>query len=207
MRQNQIINHAVPKNLLIVMFVGFVASCIYYPAFEYLSHQFPVDSREWEMLQAMNAVASIITVLFYDFSLLFVYIRSLHIYGKWWYSKNKEESDKYGINQREHQILIRITRFSVVCTVVVMADVLMMSGNIWFYLSPKTVSFVAANVVSSFFYALSQLAHVSAIYFSYEFGYESYLKVYGKIHEWMYQTLEKAHRRKTHNNYVRYQEI
>ena len=63
-------------------------------------------------------------VFFYDFSLLYIYVRSSRIYGKWWRSKNWTESEKYGINQKEHQILLRMTRFTVVSVIVVMFDIL-----------------------------------------------------------------------------------
>ena len=210
MQQNQVINHAVSKTWTFLTSLIFLIGAIYYPVYQYLNIYFrdnydsgDIYSAELQIFQIMTVVGSIASTLLYDFNLLYVYIRSMHIYGKWWYFQNWKESEKYGINQMEHQILIRITRFAVVCTIATMVDIIYSCLAVWYFLSLNPVSYLMVYL----FDALMRLTKVSAIYFSHEFGYVSYLKVYGKLHQWIYEKFQRAHQHKAHNSYVRYQEM
>ena len=196
-KQNTIINHSVPRKWIISTRVILIITVIHYPIYQFLYWYLEVGTVYF-VFTTVNRIASIFVVLFLDFGLLYIYIRSLHIYGKWWYSKNQKESNQYGLNEREHEILIRISRFCVVCTIAVMIDIVNYCIGIWTDVNWSIELFIPIVI----FDGMSNLAHVSAIYFSFEFGHPPYLKCYGKLHEWVYKRSTKAHQKKVQADYI-----
>ena len=179
------------------VFRRFFFNIFMFPIIEYIAYILDTDGTE--IFNVFNYIATTVLTIFYDFSLLYIYIRCLHVYAKWWYSKYWKESERYGTNEREHEILIRVTRFCVIFTIATIVDVLLISVQIWNIL----IDSIIPVIIEYIFEALSYFAHASAIYFSYEFGHSPYYKIYGKIHDRVYQISEKVHQRKTHDNYDR----
>ena len=124
-------------------------------------------------------------------------MRSLHIYAKWRYSKDWKSSEKYGTNDKEHEILIRISRFCIVSIIAAVFDVLSSIGFLCAGPNREWIAYAITNILIE----TSTLAHTSAIDFSYEFGHFAYSKVYGKMHKWCYEKTEAFHTTTTHNNY------
>ena len=120
-----------------------------------------------------------------------IYIKALQVYAKWWRSKCWQESGDHGTNEREHEILIRITRFSVVCSMAAFIDI---TTNAF-----DTASFYDDShiiwIIASFIEPMYDLILVSSIYFTFEFGYAPYLKIYGKCHSWCYTKSLSAYKK------------
>ena len=154
--------------------------------------------KQLQIFEMVRFITRIVIVLFYDFSLLYIYVHALHIYARWWYLRQPIESQKYGVNEREHEVLIRITRFCVVSLIVTICDVLLSVMETWNALNHTATVFALFYTLGAF----QNLSRSSGIYFSFEFGYSIYLKVYGKIHDCVYERSERIHRAKAHNYYI-----
>ena len=194
-QQIQVIKYALPKRWILIIKILLLIFAIIYPIWMLKNFYFRDALIEIEIT---ILIFGMVLILFCDFSLLYIYIRSLHIYGMWWYSKCWQESRKYGISQRQHEILIRLTKFCVVCTIATIFDVLYLGICTWRKVDKSSGVIITVTIIQE----LSNITHTSAIYFSYKFGYESYLKVYGTLHRWFYIKCEQSHQEKVKNGYV-----
>ncbi len=195
-RQNSIIKHAVPNFWMTIMKIAIIIDLMYVPISYFLSWIF-YDNETFLNVEFVLAVSG---TLFFDFGFLYIYIHSLHIYAKWWKGKNWNESERYGITQREHEILTRITRFCVVATIAATIDVLVCVIDVCEPYDAGTVLIIIGEILTE----ISNLSHGSAIYFSYEFGHSSYLKICGKFHRFCYKKSISIHKQRAQleNNYV-----
>ena len=117
-----------------------------------------------------GSITSILSLLI-DLLLLFLFIRSLHIYNKYFC---RLDNDIY-INEMQHEQLIIITRYSVFIMSFLMDTIINIHCNlilnyvIYRYESASIYSW--AQILYEFGCELNILAYIIAIYYSYEFSY------------------------------------
>ena len=73
------------------------------------------------------AILKVILNILIDITILYTYIKGLNIVSYFWFTTNRNEFEKYGETERMHEILIIITRCSVIC-------ILSMSVNIMYFI-------------------------------------------------------------------------
>ena len=199
MDQNEIIKYAVSKISVILLIVYLIIDILYLMVTTSIDITYyasdGLNENTMAVIWNIDDIYVIFTTFILDFLLLYIYIGSLFKYAKWWRRKNWQESEKYGFNEREHEILIRITRFTVVCTMVAIFDIL--CAVFGHFIDYNVGLFITDGVLNQ----LSSLIRVSSIYFSFEFGHAAYLKTYGKIH-YRCSKIAKWGMRKTQNGYV-----
>ena len=193
MQQNQVIKHATSTVSIVILKLLLMINFLYgVISLSYLQYDYFISSNieRTNIFYNIDGIWMLIETLLLDILFLFVYIRSLHHYARWWRGKSWQESSRYGINEREHEILIRITRFTVVSMTAALMDVICIIWSyIWPY-DPTTISLMIYFIINP----LSNMIHVSSIYFSFEFGHSAYLKVYKKIHSCCYRSATSRYR-------------
>ena len=204
MKYNEIIRSAVSKKWLFIIKTILIMDTLYFPIFLYLLSYFLNRSEsEWQLFTLINTIESITVLIFYDISLLYIYVRAVIVYAKWWFSKETQESQQYGINQREHQILIKTTRFCNVFIIGVIIDILSVCLSvITIQISNWENVSIVILILQTMVEDIGIVIHIGAIFFSYEFGYGPYLKICGRLHNFVYSKIESIYQQKVHNNYI-----
>ena len=86
-------------------------------------------------------------------------------------------------------------RFVVVCTIAIVVDLVESGLSICNDYECSDIFGIMFFIVDE----LNRLFHVSAVYFTYEFGYDAYLKVYGKLHSCCYEKVVSIHQYHSEN--------
>lgn len=184
MKQNKIIQHAIQNIVVHLLTIAIVIDFVWCVVYDCLRMYIIYSgSNGLPDVDTVDIIYGIIETVILDGAFLFIYVRSLRIYANWWRQKCWQESEKYGITQREHEVLIRITRFTVICSMTALIDIISNLLDQYLYYDVSMMVWI----LSLIFDQMVNVVLVSSIYFSFEFGYDSYLKVYGKCHTYCYE--------------------
>ena len=141
-----------------------------------------------------------------EISLMYLYYSGLNNVCHFWYSKEWKEYDKYGENEKIHEILIVITR----CTIIVITSFFatMLHGSTKVLLinvaikegSQKIDSFGATlPMIVTLFCIIDNITYSLSIYFVYNFGYNGYKKICNICHNSLYSYFQKRHQKQVEN--------
>ena len=140
-----------------------------------------------------------IYILCMESGLLYTYLKGLKNIAYDWYKKRAWEYEQCGETQRGHQILICVTRCTVICVIsCVTTLVYVLWKSVWLYI----IHTYAASNVYAIGYCINEvmiimdiITYTLCIYFIYDFGYEDYLKLCNCCHVRMYSYCKQRHQR------------
>ena len=122
--------------------------------------------------------------LFATVTLFALYTNGLSKINQWWYSVRDQDYNQYGESQKMHELLILITRCSVICCVTMVTNiVLIICAFIRKFIFMNTKYIPISNIVHTVILNIDIISFSLAVYIVFDFGYEIYRKVCGSCHE------------------------
>ena len=136
--------------------------------------------------------------IFTDMSLFYLYIRGLSKVNEWWYLKRCAEYKQYGETQKMHEMLIMLTRCSVVCCVTMMTSLLFIIYEFCQYFIVMRVGGAADyipmfNIIHTLLTNIEIMTYSLAIYVIFDFGYGIYRKICDYCHNKLYEYCQTKH--------------
>lgn len=204
MNKNDIFAEVIPHN-----FVRFLQAITWLTLFTRISEEIclrlirlnVIKTIEFDECQIIYYLIRITFNLFLDISFVYLYFIGLRNVAKyWWYSTAAQESaNAYDDDCKIHEILLVITRCTVICCISITVDVIYIICQLSFNYEwdPTPYGQDAGTVITYFLWvfmlAIDHLAYAMAIYFIYDFGHSHYLKLCGYCHNKMYGCCKTIH--------------
>ena len=135
--------------------------------------------------------------------LLYLYYSGLNNLCHFWYSIYWEEYQENGENEKIHEILIVITRCTVIVIASCIATILKVTWSI-FTVSVLSVYasygvYVISECIISLLLVVDNITYALSIYFVYNFGYAQYRKLCNICHIKMYKFFQSRHQKQVGN--------
>ena len=114
---------------------------------------------------------------FYDSAILFAYFLENVRYARYWRARRGSESEKYGLNQREHEIIIHFTRYIVVFSSSLIFDILVGVFSALYIEYPNKVFYTIWGIV----WTMNNVSYCATLYLSQEYGHSTYKKCCARL--------------------------
>ena len=150
-------------------------------------------------------ITSLCIRVFDEISILYLYLSGLNNVCRYWYSKNWEEYTKHGETERSHEILIRMTRSTVIMIISFTATMIfiiwyLIKQNI-FYDYTSTDTYIMADILVAVFQVIDDITYGSSIYFMFEFGYDCYRTLFNGFHQKLYRCFLIRHKNQINRSF------
>eukprot|EP01084_Bolivina_argentea_P272191 463362_1 len=131
--------------------------------------------------------------------LLRLYISGLNNICHWWYSKRWDEYEKYGDTPKIHEILIVITRTTVIVSITLLMHFIFILIEFCiaiYFMSPyfDALGMFVLNIIHSILTNINYIFAALSIYFIYDFGYDDYRVCCSICHVKMYMKCYERHK-------------
>ena len=204
MKQSQLIESMISKKCIVL-----VKICIIFNLLLFIA-----SSALWIYLQygsviidgipflAIKDLVSVFIKIMMEFSLFSLYFNGFNNVAHYWYRERNKEYKKYGTNMKVHEILLTITRCSVLMIISIVCG-LISHGYLMFlhmYVYPKqdtvmkgVFAYPIFDAVCMIFNGIDDISYSLSIYWMYPFGHREYEFILGCCHRKMYKYCERKH--------------
>ena len=144
-------------------------------------------------------IFGVILKIFCEILLCKLYISGLNNVAHFWCSRYWKEYEKYGENEKTHQLMIIMTRCTIIVIISIICTILMYFFNIicQYILLPDAdvMIYFIGNEVAQLSAILDNITYGLSVYFVYDFAYNDYLYCCSKCHNKMYKYFEMKHQK------------
>ena len=196
-----------PKNFLYLISIVIVSNIILWLicgilfigwSFRYFHN---LDMSLFEIIyQSFHAFCDI----FATGTLFVLYINGLSKINEWYLSMQYQEYNKFGESQKMHEILILISRCSVICCVTMVTNLLLIICEfLKNYLFAEHQDYIAvSNIMHTIIVNIDIITYSLAVYMVFDFGYGVYRRLCGCCHEQLRKKCQNRHQRHIQKEYV-----
>lgn len=204
LKREPLIVKMMPKNFLYIITIVIVSNIILWLicgtlfigwSFKYFNG---IDMSLFEIIyQSFHAFCDIFATL----TLFVLYINGLNEMNKWYLSM---QNDKFGGSQKMHEILILISRCSVICCVTMITNlILIICEFLKNYLFDQHEEYISvSNIIHTIIVNIDIIIYSTAIYMVFDFGYGVYRRFCGCCHEHLRKSCQNRHTKHIQTEYV-----